>query len=391
MCHEPREGAKAHRAPGGGCDARTEQAPGTVRAVISVLHVMARMAPSGTEFQLAGMLQAAQDRHWRPTLCVLYPGFELAADIRRGGVPVIELDGRGRVPADRFRALRGLARGGDFDVVHTSLWGAGAFGRSALVGRRRPAVVMSERRVEEFRSPGRRLLDAGLARVTDEWIGNSADVCEFIVRAHRAPAERVHLVRNGVDTEVFHPGPRRAAAGRARIGALGRLTSQKGYDVLLAALPTVLAERDVELVIVGEGELRADLERRAAGLPVQLPGPMPGGVAVADFLRGLDLFVMPSRYEGLPNAVLEAMACGVPVVATDVAGMREAVGPEIDLVAADDADALARAMLAQLAVPTVPVDTWQRSFDDVAAEHLQVFETALARRRASTREGRSCA
>ena len=221
-------------------------------------------------------------------------------------------------------------------MVHTSLWGAGAFGRAALVGARRPAVVMSERRVEDFRSPARRLLDVGLARVTDEWIGNSADVCEFIVRAHRAPAERVHLVRNGVDTAVFHPAPIVSAAGPAPVGALGRLTHQKGFDVLLSALPRVLDERDVEVVIVGDGELRGELERRAAGLPVRLPGALPGGAAVADFLRTLDLFVMPSRYEGLPNAVLEAMACGVPVVATDVAGMREAVGPELDLVAADD-------------------------------------------------------
>jgi glycosyltransferase involved in cell wall biosynthesis len=359
---------------------------------MSVLHVMARMVPSGTEYQLAGTLRVAQGRYWNPTLCVLYPGFDLAADIGRSGVPVVELDGRSRVHVDRMRALRRLARSGDFDVVHTSLWGAGAFARSALVGPRRPAVVMSERRVEDFRSPGRRLLDAGLARVTDEWIGNSVDVCEFIERAHRAPAARVHLVRNGVDTEVFHPAPRpRAAGGPARIGALGRLTEQKGFDVLLAALPTVLAERDAELVIVGEGELRSDLERRAGGLPVQLPGALPGGAAVADFLRGLDLFVMPSRYEGLPNAVLEAMACGVPVVATDVAGMREAVGPDLELVAADDVAALARAILAQLAVPTVAADSWQRSFDDVAAEHLQVFEAALARRHPSVREGRSCA
>lgn len=359
---------------------------------MSVLHVMARMAPSGTEFQLAGTLRAARDRHWRPTLCVLYPGFELTADIRRSGVPVVELDGRSRVHADRFRALRRLARSGEFDVVHTSLWGAGAFGRSALVGPRRPAVVMSERRVEDFRSPARRMLDTGLTRVTDEWIGNSADVCEFIRRAHRAPGERVHLVRNGVDTDVFHPAPHRGTAtGPARVGALGRLTQQKGFDVLLAALPTVLAERDVELVIVGEGELRADLERRATGLPVRLPGALPGGAGVADFLRSLDLFVMPSRYEGLPNAVLEAMACGVPVVATDVAGMREAVGPDLDLVAADDPNALGRAMLAQLAVPTVPAQSWQRSFDDVAAEHLQVFEAALARRHATTGGSRSCA
>ncbi|HEU5267312.1 MAG TPA: glycosyltransferase [Jatrophihabitans sp.] len=360
--------------------------------MITVLHVMSRMAPAGTELQLAGMLRAAQNRHWQPTLCVLYPGFPLAEEIRRSGVAVVELDGRSRVHLDRFRALRRLTRTGHFDVVHTSLWGAGAFGRTSLIGPHRPAVVMSERRVEEFRSPGRRLMDAALAQVTDEWIGNSADVCEFIRRAHRAPAARIHLVRNGVDTAVFHPArERRVVDGPARIGALGRLIHQKGFDVLLAALPAVLAERDVEVVIVGEGELRADLERRAADLPVRLPGALPGGPAVAAYLQGIDLFVMPSRYEGLPNAVLEALACGVPVVATDVAGMREAVGPDVDLVRAEDPAALARAMLTALAHrhPTDP--GIPRSFDDVAVDHLRVFESALERRRRTPELGRTCA
>jgi glycosyltransferase involved in cell wall biosynthesis len=349
--------------------------------MMSVLHVMARMAPSGTEFQLIGMLRAARNRHWQPTLCVLYPGFPLAEEVRGNGIAVVELEGHSRVHADRFRALRRLTRSGQFDVVHTSLWGAGVFGRSALIGPHRPAVVMSERRVEDFRSPGRRLVDVGLARITDEWIGNSADVCDFIVRAHRAAADRVHLVRNGVDTAVFHPAAhRRRGDGAPRIGAVGRLIHQKGYDVLLAALPRVLAERDVEVVIVGEGELRTDLERQAIGLPVEFVGALPEREAVAEFLRGLDLFVMPSRYEGLPNAVLEAMACGVPVVATDVAGMREAVGPEVELVPSEHPDALARAILTELGHPTARGVASTRSFDDVAADHLRVFEAAVARR-----------
>src|SRR5205823_4200106 len=138
--------------------------------------------------------------------------------------------------------------------------------------------------VEDFRPRRQRVLDRALATVTDEWIGNSADVCDFIVRAHGAPRGRVHLVPNGVDTTVFHPpdGPERVASagppgGRvARVGALGRLVHQKGFDVLLKALPLVLTERPVELVIVGDGELRPELERAAAGLPVTLPGSIDG-------------------------------------------------------------------------------------------------------------------
>src|SRR6266702_5103071 len=230
--------------------------------MLSVLHVMTRMLPSGTELQLAGMRRAANGKHWDPTLCVLYPGFELARELADDGVPVFELDGHDRLHVDRMRALRELTRRGGYDVVHTSLWGAGAFGRASVLGPRRPAVVMSERRVEDFRPRRQRVLDRALATVTDEWIGNSGDVCDFIVRAHAAPRSRVHLVTNGVDTTVFRPPttvrPPRAPAEPARVGALGRLVHQKGFDVLLQALPMVLADRPVELVIVRSEEHTAE-------------------------------------------------------------------------------------------------------------------------------------
>lgn len=348
--------------------------------MLSVLHVMSRMEPSGTELQLVGTLRAARSR-WKPTLCVLYPGFPLARQIAAEGIELIELDGRGRMHLDRMRQLRRLARSGEFDVVHTSLWGASAFARTSVLGPARPAVVMSERRVEDFRRRRRRLLDQGLAKATDEWIGNSQDVCDFIQRAHGAPADRVHLIRNGVDTSVFHPADgQRAIPGPVRIGALGRLVHQKGFDVLIDALPEICARLDVDVRIAGSGELHDELSARAAGLPVTFVGPLKGSAAVADYLRDLDLFVMPSRYEGLPNAVIEAIACGVPVVASDVAGMREATGTAATLVPAEDPAALAAAILDASADPPRGEAPSVRSFDQVADDHLRVFESAYARR-----------
>lgn len=341
---------------------------------------MSRMEPSGTELQLVGTLRAAR-KYWQPTLCVLYPGFPLARQVADSGIELVELDG-GRLHLDRMRALRRLARSGEFDVMHTSLWGASAFGRASVLGPARPAVVMSERRVEDFRGRRRRLLDQGLARATDQWIGNSQDVCDFVQRAHGAPAERVHLIRNGVDTSIFRPVERAgASAGPLRIGALGRLVHQKGFDVLLAALPIVREQVDVQLTIAGAGELHDELARSAAGLPVTFVGAIKGAPAVADYLRSLDLFVMPSRYEGLPNAVIEAIACGVPVVASDVAGMREATGSAATLVPAEDPAALAGAIVGALRRPPTGNPPAVRSFDEVAADHAHVFELAVERRR----------
>ncbi|MFN8073956.1 MAG: glycosyltransferase [Kineosporiaceae bacterium] len=359
--------------------------------MLSVLHVIARMPPSGTELQLAGMLRAAQGELWEPTLCVLYPGFPLTAELAADGIRVVELDGRNPLKVDRFTQLRRLVSSGRWDVMHSSLWGGSAFARAASIAAGDIAVVMSERRVEEFRRRPQRVLDAALRARTQEYIGNSAAVVDFIAEFHGAPRERIHLIRNGIDPEVFRPlqprPPLVGADGVRRsvvIGGLGRLVHQKGFDVLLRALPAVLAVHDVEVVIAGEGELRAELEAAAAGLPVRLPGAVKGARAVADHLRGLDLFVMPSRYEGLPNALLEAQACGVPAVACAGAGIAEAVGPDVPLVPVEDPAALAAALIAaiddlQAASPRTPPPV--QSFRDVAAAHLAVFESAVVRRR----------
>lgn len=346
---------------------------------------MARMPGAGTERQLAGMLRAAHGRHWRATLCVLYPGFPLSAELAAEGIPLVELDGPAFDPR-RLIALRRLVTTGGFDLVHSSLWGANAFTRLACVGPRRPAVVVSERRVEAFRPGWARLVDRALRPVSDRYVANSADVVDFVARAHGVDRHRIEEVPNGIDLSVFHPLPATARAqGRpARVGGVGRLVPQKGFDTVIAALPLVLAQRPVELVIAGEGEERASLEAAASGLPVELAGYLRTPSDVASFLRGLDLFITASRYEGRPNAVLEARACGLPVVATDVAGMAQVGDGGVTLVPRDDPAKLAEAVIEVLAATettAVPAPLHVPSFDDVAHAHLRAFHAALRRRR----------
>jgi glycosyltransferase involved in cell wall biosynthesis len=345
---------------------------------VKVLHLLIRMPGSGTERQLAGTLRAAHGEAWNATLCVLHAGYPLAAELS-ASIPVVEFDVRS--DHERLRTLRRLVRLGNFDVVHSSLWGGNVAGRLAAARVERPAVVVSERRVEDFRSGPARAVDRVLRPLADHFIANSEDVAAFVRRAHGVGADRVSVIRNGVDTTVFRPraARRRAPGAPARIGGLGRLVPQKCFDMAIAALDAVLARRPAELVIAGEGPERARLEELARGLPVTFGGYLGSPAEVAAFLSGLDVLVLPSRYEGLPNAVLEARACGIPVVATDVPGVAEAADAGVTLVPADDPPALARALLAVLDRP-VGASLEVRSFAQVADGHLDAFERALARR-----------
>ena len=348
---------------------------------LRVLHVMTRMVTGGTERQLVGMLRAAHGRQWDAHLCVLYRGYALADEVAEF-MPVTQLPYTSAADPRRLVAVRRLAREVGADVVHPSLWGAGWFTRVSLAGPRRPAVVMSERGVEDFRPSWTRLVNAALRPMTDRWIGNSDDVVEFIRRAHGAPLPWITSVPNGIDTDVYRPSTAafRSAAG-PRIGGVGRLVPTKGWDVAIAALSRVLSVfPNASLRIAGEGPERDALRAAGAGLPVELVGLLPTPRAVADFMRDLDVFVLPSHSEGMPNVVLEAQACAVPVVATDAPGIAQALGPTAAVVPAGDPVALADGIVDTLRSLHRPDPIVAQTFDDVARQHLAVFEAAVASR-----------
>lgn len=155
--------------------------------------------------------------------------------------------------------------------------------------------------------------------------------------AHGAAPERVHRIPNGIDQNVFRRvrGRREAIrhllginAGEFVLGAIGRLEAEKRFDLLLAVaarLPT-----ETRVLIVGEGSCRAALEAQAQALGIAERVTMTGLRAdVLDLLHAIDVFVQTSDTEGVPNAVLEAMATEVPVVATDVGGTSEVLTDDV--------------------------------------------------------------
>lgn len=192
-----------------------------------------------------------------------------------------------------------------------------------------------------------------------------------------ANAARVHTLYNGVDGALFAPGDRDEARARLGLDAtdaplllyVGNLKDSKGCLDLLEAFPAVLATRpQARLLYVGAGPCRGALLARARALGVearvQLAGAMPHA-ALPDWFRAADVLCLPSHNEGVPNVVLEAMACGTPVVATRVGGIPEVVpGHAGRLVPLGDRAALSEAL----------VDAATREWDIAAiAAHARGF------------------
>lgn len=147
------------------------------------------------------------------------------------------------------------------------------------------------------------------------------------LRAHvatMAPADRIHLIPNGVDLERFAPAPRRA--GQGSILYIGRLSAEKNLSALIRAAAMLRRRMPGRLVMIGDGPLRGQLEAeaRSAGVPAEFPGVVDHQL-IPGWLRAADAFVLPSFTEGHPKALIEAMAAGVPCVASDCAGNRALV------------------------------------------------------------------
>jgi glycosyltransferase involved in cell wall biosynthesis len=164
-----------------------------------------------------------------------------------------------------------------------------------------------------------------------------------------APRAKIEPVPNVVDTDVFAPGAVRRPASPPRLVTVGSLIQRKGHRHLFAALASLREDgTDLMLDLVGDGPLRSDLEAVANDLGVEdlitFHGEKPK-TTVAHILRRADVFVLPSLWENLPCALLEAMSTGLPVVATHVGGVPEVVAPPQGiLVAPGSSDALADAL-----------------------------------------------
>lgn len=324
-----------------------------------IIHVVQHLRPGGLEvlaLELA-RVQAA----FRPTFVLSLEGEAQAAIAawprlaaqrhqllfagkragRDAGLPI-------RLAA-RFRALRPAA-------VHTHHIGpllyAGAAARLAGV----PRVLHTEHDAWHLNDRRRRrVARLALALARPLVIADAPHVARAMAQALGGPAPRVVL--NGIDTDRFCPGDRRAAraalglpADDPVIGVAARLERVKGVDVAIAALAAL--PPGVTLAIAGTGAEAASLREQAARLGLAARVRFLGHVDdMIPFHRAIDLLCLPSRDEGLPLSLLEAQACGTPVVATDVGAVAAAVAPGGMLVAKEDPRALAAAMATLLAAP----------------------------------------
>jgi glycosyltransferase involved in cell wall biosynthesis len=310
-----------------------------------IAQVITRFIAGAGGITLRGALGLDRDRYSVTVLGA--DGGPLFAEAERAGFETVRLHHMCPEPNAR-EDVRGLLeltehiRAGGFDLVHTHSAKAGALGRMAARRAGVPAIVHSFHGFpfHDFQSPARRAMlitmERRLGRITDQFLTDGGAIAAEAVRLRIAPPERIYAIDSPVDTDI----PALSAATRARarrllgipsdlrvVGSVGRLDEQKAPEDMVAAMAR-LDRADVRLVWLGDGRLRTHVERLIASKGLSDRCLLLGDRRdVATLLPAFDVFAMSSLYEGLPCAVIEAMTCGVPVVATAVNSVPEVVVP----------------------------------------------------------------
>jgi glycosyltransferase involved in cell wall biosynthesis len=320
---------------------------------IRVLLAINTLDRGGAERQLVELANGLDRARFEVSVACVVRGGPLGEELAASGIPVSVFDARG--PLGLYRLTRHIRRVAP-DIVHTFLFGSNVIGTLAAKTAGVPIVITSRRSLGFFKDgrPHYALFQSLANRFTDVVVANSEAVRQDTLRRERLDPAKVRLIANGVDVDRF-TNPPLTPAIRTTLGlgpgplvvVVANLIPYKGLDYFVDAWGEVVRSMPAaRAVVVGDGPARADLEARATkmGDSIRFIGSRDD---VATVLAAADLVVQSSLYEGFPNAMLEAMAAGRPVVATAVGGTAEAVVAERTgvLVPPRDSAALAAAMV----------------------------------------------
>ncbi|MDX1927219.1 MAG: glycosyltransferase [Pirellulaceae bacterium] len=304
---------------------------------LKVCLIIPTLVKGGAEKQLA-LLAAGLDRtRFECHVIVLTHSGPYEAELRAQGIQVHVIGKRGKLDPSAYWRLARKLKELRPDVVHTWLFAGNSYGRMAAHRVKVPVIIAGERSVDPWKQWWNFAVDRYLLKYTDTIVTNTNAVVDFYA-PHGIAARRFTVIANAVVPPQVTPLSREQVFERlklppkaALVGAVGRLWKQKGYRELVWSAELLrVALKDVCVVIIGDGPERDQLlhyrDQVGADEAARFVGEREDALQL---MTGFDLLWNGSLYEGQSNTILEAMACGVPVVATDIPGTRDLVEHEV--------------------------------------------------------------
>lgn len=344
-----------------------DQAPAR-NVVRRVFHLIDSFNVGGTETQAVELARRLPATGYEVTVGCLKREGPLEDRLQGTGIAICEFRSRGGI--DSPSGLRQLLRMTwflrSFDIVHThDLW-SNLLGVPAARLAGIPAIVSSRRDLShlEWYQGRRRVCLKWIQNLGGAVVTNAAPIRDVLLREDGFDPRKVRVIHNGVDVAKFKLARKdrirlfpEAGDGKLVVLVGNMHTDVKGHPWLIAAAPAVLEQfPDTRFVLVGEGEQRSHFEKQVRDLGVLQSFLFLGRRSdIPEILASCDIAVLPSRAEGLPNAVLEYMAAGLPVIASRVGGNAELVQDGVTgmLVPSEDSAALSAALLKLLSEPAL--------------------------------------
>jgi glycosyltransferase involved in cell wall biosynthesis len=355
-----------------------------------VLHVIDSLDLGGAQVVVENLVRHGDRAKFEMEVAALHGRGVFWERIAQLGVPVHSLSPWKWLPLYVPRLL-GRFLFGHYDIVHCHLLGANVIAKplTALSGVR-VRVNHDHCNDKSTLSAPARVLDRWANRLSSHVIAVSESTRADLIAHGGLTAREVTTVHNGLDLVAYQPRPQERAAARAQfglpeeafvVGGLGRLAHQKNFALFIEVAAKVCVRHPhVHFVIAGTGEEEGALRAQIAGLHLGGRVHLLGMVArTAELYPALDALLLTSRFEGLPMTILEAMACGVPIVASDLDGMREILGDgeNAALVAATDVEGFA-GRVAQIILEPALAGMWAGAALALVRERYSAEEMARA-------------
>lgn len=349
---------------------------------ITVLHLIGSLKVGGAEQQLVSIVPHFDKSKFRVVVVTMQPGGGLVKALAKTGIESVCLNFRIRTFIPSLLRFVSILRRERADILHTHMSFASFFGRLGGLCARVPIMITTDHGQDPRKKPWDIWVEWVFNRFTAARVAVTNDIAEILHTRDHTPRNKIVVIENGVDTDRFRVDKSEGLRVRKElglsddaivVGTIARLTWEKGLEVLIEAISELVKTvPQLRCVIVGDGLARQDLEKCCDDFKmrdyVQFTGIR---LDVPELLKSFDMFALPSKSEGMPVSVLEAMAAGTPIVSTDVGGIPGVITDhrEALMVAAGDNQAFMDAMTELISNPQLAAELAGKASEKVVSQH----------------------
>jgi glycosyltransferase involved in cell wall biosynthesis len=292
---------------------------------IKIIHIITGLNFGGAERMLLDLAKFLDKERFEIKVATVVGGGPLLSEFREAGIDVKIFQKKSKLGFGAVWQIYKYLRKERPKIVHTHLFGGDTWGRLAAILARAPAVISTEHNTNLDEGWVKRKIKKFLSFFTERIVAVSGAVQKYSEAVDCIKSKKIVVIPNGIDVRKFAEISEKCYGSPPIIAVVGRLEKQKGHEYLFEAL-NLIKTIPWTLWVVGDGSLKGGLEKLAKDLSLRERIIFLGARRnVAEILSQVDIFVLPSLWEGLGLAVLEAAAAGKPIVASRVGGIPEII------------------------------------------------------------------